>query len=424
MSLDVDTQSLVGIRRDLHEHPEPGWCEFRTTAVIAERLRRLGFEVHVGPDAVELTGEERFPGEETIDRRAERAIEEGVDPDLVDRLRAGGTGVVGVLERGDGPVVGLRTDIDALDIHEAEDEDHRPAREGFRSEHAGESHACGHDGHAAIGLGVAETVAADESFDGTLKLLFQPGEEGWGGGRAMAASGHLDDVDSLLAVHLGLDLPTGTVVTGADFLTVSGFEVEFSGTSAHSAAAPHEGKNALLAASTAVQNLYAIPRHSDGETRINVGTLEAGTASNVVPGSATMSVESRGRTDELCAYVEDRMESALRGAAESHGVDVSITKRGTTISADHDPAVAGRIADAIADVEGVTDVRTHLAVPGSEDACYLIERVREHGGDGTYLLVGADLASGHHTPRFDFDENALGIAVRTLSRALAAEAAG
>ena len=414
----TDAETVVDIRRDLHAHPEPGWCEFRTTAVIADRLDELGFDVEIGPDAVELTGEERRPDEETIERRAQRAVDEGVDPDLVETLRAGGTGVVGTLSRGDGPVVGLRTDIDALDIDEATDDDHLPAREGFVSTHPGEMHACAHDGHAAIGLGVAEAFAADEEFDGTVKLFFQPGEEGWGGGRAMAASGHLDDVDRLIAVHLGLDLPTGTIVTGVDFLTVSGFVVEFSGTPAHSGAAPHEGNNALLAASTAVQNVYAIPRHAGGATRVNVGMLNAGTAGNIIPESATMRVETRGADDDLENYVRERMRSAVRGAADSHGVDVSIEHRGTTISAEHDPAVAEVVATVVDGVDGVETVETHMDASGSEDACFLMERVRETGGDATYAIVGADLASGHHTNRFDFDEDALGIGVRALSAAL------
>ncbi len=414
----LDTSGLVEMRRDLHEHPEPGWCEFRTTAVVAERLRELGFDVAVGPEAVELTGAERRPDEETIERRASRAIEYGVDPELVSELREGGTGVVGTLDRGEGSVLGLRVDMDALDVQESDDADHRPEAEGFRSRHDGEMHACGHDGHTAIGLGVAERFAEDDSFEGTLKLFFQPGEEGWGGGRAMAATDHLDDVDRLLAVHLGLDAPSGTVVTGVEFLTVSGFTVDFSGTSAHAGAAPHEGNNALLAATTATQNVYAIPRHSGGVTRINVGELESGTAANVVPESATMSVETRGGTNELNDYVEERMREAVTGAAESHGVDVSITKRGTTISVPHDPEIAEAVADAVTDVSGVETVEPHRAVPGGEDACFLLKRVRETGGEATHLLVGADLADGHHTARFDFDEGVLDIAVRTLSAGL------
>ncbi|MFW5911421.1 MAG: amidohydrolase [Halolamina sp.] len=407
----------VEIRRRLHAQPEIGWGEFRTTTFVAERLRALGFDVAVGPDAIDTDVERRLPEQSVFDEHADRALDAGLDPDLVAELREG-TGVVGTLERGDGPVVGLRTDIDALAVTEATDDDHRPAREGFAAETPGLMHACGHDGHTAIGLGVAERIARDESFDGTLKLFFQPAEEGGGGGRAMASSGHLDDVDLLLAVHLGIGVPSGTIVTSLEFLTVSSHDVTFSGAQSHSGAGPQEGRNALLAAATATQNLYAIPRHADGATRINVGTLEAGTASNVVPAHAEMRVETRGETDDLCEYVEDRMEAAVRGAAESHDVDVEIDSRGRTVSAEHDPETATAVADAIRGLDGVDSVESHREVSGSEDACFLMQRVREHGGKATYLAVGSDLPSGHHTSRFDIDESSLGVGIDALATAL------
>src|SRR5699024_2506666 len=143
----------------------------------------------------------------------------GAREDVLDRLEGGYTGAVAVLERGAGPTVALRVDIDGLPREESESEEHTPVREGFRSE-TGAMHACGHDAHATIGSGVLEAIA-ESDFQGTLKLLFQPGEEMVAGGKPMADSGHLDDVDYLLAVHVGLDHPTGEVVAGIDdFLAV------------------------------------------------------------------------------------------------------------------------------------------------------------------------------------------------------------
>lgn len=414
----VQRQNLIDLRRELHAHPEVGWTEFRTTSVIADRLRELGYDVAVGPEAVTLTGDERRPDEETIEQNAERAVEMGVNPELVDTLKTGGTGVVGTLKCGEGPVVGLRIDIDALPIDEATTDEHRPAEEGFGSNHSGEMHACGHDGHITLGLGVAERFATDDEFNGTIKLFFQPSEEGGGGGQAMVAAGHLSDVDRLVAVHLALGEPTGTVVSSVDFLSVSGFTVDFSGSPAHSAAAPEEGHNALLAAADAAQNVYAVPRHAGGDTRVNIGELEAGSGGGIIPADASMSVEMRARTDEILEHVEGRVQSAVHGAAETHGVDVSVKKTASLSSAVHDEALAAEITDAVADVASVDVAEPYIQVSGSEDAVHLIRRVRETGGDASYMLIGADIPSGHHTDHFDFDEDALSIGVDALTATL------
>ncbi|WP_331236122.1 amidohydrolase [Natronorarus salvus] len=411
----MSTEHVVELRRDLHAHPERGWCEFRTSSIVAERLAELGFDVAVGPDVVDPTTEARRPGPEELERAAERAVGEGADPDLVDRMAGGLTGVVGTLEHGDGPTVGFRVDMDALPVEEADD-GHLPANEGFQSTHAGEMHACGHDGHTAIGLGLAERVASDEGFDGTLKLFFQPAEEGLGGGRAMASGGHLDDMDALVAVHLGLGIPTGTVVSGVEFLTAGSMEVTFTGRSAHAAAAPEEGASALHAAASATCAIQAIPRHSEGMTRVNVGRLDAGTASNVIPERAVMEVETRGESDALYEYARERATRAIEGAAHTHGVEVEIEQRARAISVPHRPAFAERVAAVVSGTEDVEHVESHRLVSGSEDACFLLRRVREHGGEATYAIVGADLAGPHHAGTFDFDERALGIGVDTLAR--------
>ena len=411
----MSSEALSRIRRDLHAHPERGWCEFRTSSLVADRLDELGFEVRVGPDVVDPTTEARRPEPAELERAAQRAVGEGADPDLVERMAGGLTGVVGSLERGGGPTVGVRVDMDALPVEEAQD-DHLPADEGFRSTHAGEMHACAHDGHTAIGLGLAERVASDEGFDGTLKLFFQPAEEGLGGGRAMAAGGELDDVDAFVAIHLGLGVPTGTVVSGVEFLTAGAMDVTFGGRSAHAAAAPEEGASALHAAASATCAIQAIPRHSEGITRVNVGRLDAGTASNVIPERAVMEVEVRGESDALYEYARERAIRAIEGAAHTHGVSAEIERRARAVSVPHRPAFAERVAEVVSVIETVEHVESHRLVSGSEDACFLQRRVREHGGEATYVVVGADLAGPHHAGTFDFDERALSIGVDALAR--------
>jgi aminobenzoyl-glutamate utilization protein A len=156
--MSLDGESLVAIRRDLHERPEAGWTEFRTTALVAAELDRLGFDLHLGADAVEPDARLGVPPEDELAAAEARAREAGAPESYLDRMD-GITGLVAVKRYGDGPTVGVRVDMDALERQEAMDDDHRPAREGFASAHPGEMHACAHDGHTAIGVGIARELA-------------------------------------------------------------------------------------------------------------------------------------------------------------------------------------------------------------------------------------------------------------------------
>jgi aminobenzoyl-glutamate utilization protein A len=410
---------LVEFRRDLHRRPEPAWREFYTTARLVDELETRGLDaLYVGPEVLAENERMAVPDEGELDEWFDRALAAGAREDVLDRLRGGYTGAVAVLERGEGPTVALRVDIDALPITESEDDDHAPAASGFRSENEGFMHACGHDAHATIGLGVLDAVA-ESDFRGTLKLFFQPGEELVAGGRAMAKSGHLDDVDYLLAVHIGLDHPTGEVVAGIDgFLAVSHFRAEFTGSPSHAGARPEAGDNAVQAMATAVQNLYGIPRHADGQTRVNAGMVGGGTATNIVPESAFIEGEVRGETNELMEYMEEKAERVLRSAAEMHGCDVEITTEGKAPSARSDDELVAVVSDVAREHAGVTSLVERDALGGSEDATYLIREVQERGGRAAYVGVGTDHPGGHHTSTFDVDEDTIGLGIDVLSSAI------
>jgi aminobenzoyl-glutamate utilization protein A len=414
-------EQLVALRRELHRHPEPAWREFFTTARIVEELERIGVdEIHVGPDAIDADARMSVPEAAELAEWRERALDAGADPDLVERMGEGVTGAVAVLRQGDheaGPTVALRVDIDGLPRAESTDDGHLPAREGFRSE-TGAMHACGHDGHATIGLGVLERITGS-GFEGTLKLLFQPAEEVVGGGKPMAQSGHLDDVDYLLALHLGLDHPTGEVVAGIDgFLAVTQLRAEFTGEPGHAGARPEEGRNAVQALATAVQNLYAIPRHSDGATRVNAGRVEGGLASNIIPESATLVGELRGETTELRDYMDDRARRILDSAADMHVCDVDVTVEGEAPSATSDEALVAAVEALAGRIDGVDSIVHRDDLGGSEDATELLRHVQQRGGTAAYVCVGTDHPGGHHTATFDVDEDSLTIGVDLLSAAV------
>ena len=415
---DVHSTDLVELRRDLHRHPEPGWREFYTTARIVSELEARDLDaLYVGPEV--LTDDRMgVPPAAEVDEWLERARAAGARDDILDRLAGGYTGAVAVLERGEGPTVALRVDIDALPITESGGDDHLPAANGFRSENEGFMHACGHDAHAAIGLGVLDAVA-DSDFAGTLKVFFQPSEELVGGGEPMANSGHLDGVDYLLALHVGLDHPTGEIVAGIDgFLAVHHFRAEFAGAPAHAGARPEDGDNAMQAMATAIENLYGIARHSEGETRVNVGMAGGGTATNIIPEEAWIEGEVRGETTELMEYMVERAERIIDAAAAMHGCEVDVSVEGRAPSARSDDALVDVVRDVAGTTANVDSVLRTDKLGGSEDATYLMQYVQDRGGKAAYVGVGTDHPTGHHTSTFDVDEATLDIGIDVLGESI------
>ena len=412
-------ERLVEIRRDLHRYPEPGWCEFYTTHRLVEELRTIGVdELAVGPDAYDPDRRMAIPPDERLEEWTDRARERGVDPDLLERMAGGNTGAVAVLDRGEGPTVGLRVDIDGLFIEESTAERHRPAAEGFRSETGETMHACGHDAHMTWGLATLEAIA-ESDFAGRLVVFFQPAEETSGGGRPMAESEYAADLDYLFAVHVGLDHPTGEVVAGIERpLAMCHVDVEIRGTSAHAGKAPEDGDNAIQALGTAIGNVYAIPRHADGMTRVNVGRVDGGTASNVVAEHAGAVAEARGETTDLMEYAKGELRRRFETAAEMHGCEADVDVVSESPRADSDPELARVVASAAGGVDGVDTVRRSADFGASEDATFLMERVQSDGGLATYLIVGTDHPTSHHTPRFDVDERSLRTGVDVLTDAI------
>lgn len=419
---------LVYDRRDFHKHAESGWTEFRTASLIAQRLTGLGFEVLSGKEVCSPEARMGLPPDDMLESHWVRAQHEAADPVFLESMRGGLTGVVGTLSNSNGPTIGLRFDIDALNLVESEDPTHRPTAEGFSSIHENVCHACGHDGHAAIGLGVASVMSElKDKIRGTVKLIFQPAEEGVRGARSMVAAGVVDDVDLLLGHHLVTGCAVGEIFPGmSGYAATRKIDITFHGAPAHAGGSPEEGHNALLAAANAVLNLYALPRHRDGFTRVNVGKLSAGSGRNVIPAESMLVAEVRGETTALCDFMYDRAMTVIESSAAMYGCTTSIRAMGGAGTAHSDEALAQRVQSIASRIPGTAFLKMEK-MGGSEDFTEMMNRVQENGGLATNIGIGADFYGTHHgnadrehvlpahTGIYDIDERALPFAARLLT---------
>lgn len=413
----MDFEALIGandggvvqIRRDLHRHPELAFLEYRTAAKAAGLLAGLGWQVKAGPEVMDASAMLNPPDAETVRTAQAQALAEGAPAEWIARMPGGQTAVVAELSRGEGPTIAFRFDMDALPVAETEASTHRPNQGGYRSTHPGVMHACGHDGHTAIGLALAARLAQPATrWRGRIKLIFQPAEEGGRGAQPLVAAGVLDDVDHLFVGHLGCLLPSGQVAPVAtDFLYSSKIDATFTGQGAHAAMGPQEGRNALLAGAAAALGLHGITRYAEAVTFVNVGVMRAGSGRNVVADRCHLMLEVRGSTEEALAFMRRRAREVLDGAAAMQGVSVTVEDMGGTIGFAPSEAAAATVAEIAAGVEGITQVVPSWPIGGGDDATYLIKRVQDRGGSATYFMLGSDLAGIHHAADFDFDEASL-----------------
>ena len=416
-TVDGMTEELVTTRRDFHKYAESGWFEMRTSSIIARKLTELGLdEVLVGEQVCKREARMGVPSEEALEKSYQRAVEQGGDPEFLPYTKGGMTGVIGIIKCGEGPTVALRFDIDALGVIEAQDEEHRPAAEGFASVNYGMMHACGHDAHATIGLGVAKTLMSmKDKLHGTIKLIFQPAEEGVRGAKSIVENGHLDGVDFCIGSHVSNVKEDGRAVTAGTYgsLATTKYDVFFRGLSAHAGGSPEKGKNVMLAVATAIMNLYAIPRHSGGMTRINVGTVTAGSGRNVIADEAKMEIELRGETTEINDYVVEYATNVIEAAAKMHGCTYEMKVMGGAVSMTSDQAMMDRIKKACGEL-GLPVADERMRSGGSEDYSFMMRRVQEQGGEASFMMVHSKQFAPGHNRRFDIDEVAITNAIKTF----------
>lgn len=354
---------MIAWRRDLHAHPETAFEEHRTAAFVADKLASFGVEVHTG---------------------------------------LAGTGVVGTLRNGDGPAIGLRADMDALHMQEANVCSHA-------SLNPGKMHACGHDGHTAMLLGAARYLAETGRFAGTVHFIFQPAEETEGGGRAMVEQGLFRQfpVDAVYGMHNWPGMAAGqfAVRSGPIMAAADTFEITVKGIGAH-AAMPHRGIDPIVAASALVSALQTITSRTvdplDGAV-VSVTQFHGGDTWNVIPDEVIL----RGTARSFRAEVQDRLEASMRriteGVCLAHGAtgDLHYQRRyPATINSATETEISARAAAAIAGESGVE--RDPAPSMGSEDFSFMLGEK-----PGCYIWLGNGPGDGGcmlHNPHYDFND--------------------
>lgn len=366
---DTLSDEIVALRRDFHRHPELGFQERRTAGVVADALTNLGLEVHTG---------------------------------------VAETGVVALLVGGKpGPTVLLRFDMDALPIQE---ETGAP----YASIHDGVMHACGHDGHTAIGIAVAKMLHEYiASLPGVVKFVFQPAEEGMGGAKRMVAEGVLENPrpDYSLAMHLWNDKPRGWlgITSGPIMAGCEMFTIEIRGEGGHGAS-PHQTIDPVLAAAhitTALQSIVSRNVDPRESAVVSVTQLQAGDAFNIIPSHATLSGTIRTFTPAVRDLVLQRAEQVSRGVAEAMGCEAKVDMTKITPPVVNDPTVIDMLRELVGSLFPEATIDSSEITMGSEDMAFMME-----GIPGGYLLVGSNdssrnLDAPHHNPHFDFDEAVL-----------------
>jgi amidohydrolase len=365
--IETLAEEMTAWRRDIHAHPELGFQEQRTSDLVAEKLKSFGVEVHRG---------------------------------------IGKTGVVGVIRNGKSSAsVGLRADMDALPIHEANSFAHR-------SKHDGRMHACGHDGHTTMLLGAAKYLAQTRNFDGTVHLIFQPAEEGIGGARAMIEDGLFRrfPCQAVFGMHNRPGMPLGKFAVRAGPMMAGGafFDIDVTGRGAHGAR-PESGIDSVLVAAhiaTALQSIVSRNVRPVETAVVSVTQIHAGDAYNVIPQTARLSGTVRCFSNEVMDLIGKNLARISQGVASGFGAEAKADFRPIFAPLVNDPNEAEFAAGVCTELVGAQSVRRDPAlIMASEDFSFMLAEV-----PGCYINIGNGDGAGAcevHNPAYDFNDAAL-----------------
>ena len=401
-------EEMIQWRRLFHTYPEPAWCEFGTATFVAQSLKKWGFKVYMGKD---LICDERMnlPAKESLNKFYMQALErQDLDKELLEKTKGGYTAVAGVLDRGDGPVKVFRVDMDALPVYESQFNEHLPFIKKFASVHDGFMHACGHDAHTAIGLGLAKYLSQhQEKLEGKIIILFQPAEEGLGGMAAVVKHPLFKKIDEAYGFHVWANREPNEFICGTfGQLASKKFDVEIKGKASHAALAPEKGINAMLPAAEIILSLEKLKAEFPSHIRLNIGQMQAGTARNIICPEANLKIETRAGNTVTRDKLFNASIKKIEEIAKKYACGCKISLVGEAESAASSTELAKRVKQTVT----ATSLFTHciegeLHNTYSEDFCTLMNHVQKTGGKAVFMGIGASNQSGtHHQTDFDISE--------------------
>ena len=370
---------LIRIRRDIHQHPELSFQEFRTAALVADTLREIGLQPRTG---------------------------------------VGRTGVIAQIGNGQGPTIGIRADMDALPITEK-------TGSPYASQNPGVMHACGHDAHTAILLGAAHLLKqslAEDNWQGNIRFLFQPSEEafdaqGISGARAMIQDGALQDLDAVIALHVASDRPTGYCLfqDNHSLAAVDSFQAWIRGHGGHGAY-PHHGSDPIYMLAAILPAIYAIPSRLINPLRpcvVSLGHIQGGATTNVIPNEILLEGTIRSHHEDVRQKLWVEIENALRLSTVMGGsYELKINKGYPALF--NAPEVNGWMRQTAQDLVGGDYVRNMEFGMGAEDFAYMAQETK-----GAMFMLGAATTDGvaryHHTDIFDIDESVIPVGAAILA---------
>ena len=368
------SEDLTSIYKDLHQHPELGFEEIRTSKIVQQKLSEFGVdELH---------------------------------PEI------GKTGVVAIIngKNNDGRTIGVRADMDALPIEET-------TNLNYSSKTPGKMHACGHDGHTTMLLGAAKHLCETRNFKGKAILIFQPAEEGLGGARKMLEEGLFKKFpcDEIYGIHNSpngrhgeVSICQGKAMAGAAF-----FDVTINAKGSH-AAMPHQSIDPIIISSTLISQMQTIISrniHPLENVVLSITQVHAGSAYNVIPESAILAGTIRYFSDEAYSLVEDRFKTICQGLEKTYGVEINIDLRNTFDVLYNDSKLSEQYMDAAEKVVGKDNIiRNATPATGSEDFADMLKHVK-----GAYCRIGHSGTEPLHSPKFVFDTNIIPIGASILA---------
>lgn len=371
---DAKLNEYIALRRDLHRHPELAFNEQRTSGIVAEKLRSFGLEVHTG---------------------------------------IAKTGVVGVLDFGDGPFIGFRADMDALPIEE-------DTGVLYASQHSGVMHACGHDGHTSMLLAAADQLSQSSNLRGKIAFIFQPAEENEGGARVMVEEGLFErfPVEKIFALHNMPGVPVGTIMARSGYVSAAfdTFDITVEGQGGHGAM-PETTRDPVPAASAIVQALNTIISRNIRPFEagvVTVGQMETSESSyNVIPQSVLIKGSCRSLSADVQKTLKKRISDVCQGIGVAYDVQIDITYEERYPPVFNDDGATALLWEAVSKArDSFTLIKEFEPVMGSEDFAFMSQKVPGH-----YFIIGnGDGCGPLHSPTYNFNDDALKVGATAFIR--------